>query len=361
VELQLLCGYEGSNPQEHHRIEWVDETTVRVAPASEDGDSNYKFAFDITLRNPSAHPIPLQLEVDWQEPPEVGTLYMEDREFTFVHDSEGWREIRGQLAHDRVQFALGVLPGESRVCLHPPFGTPELNEFFEDVGRLEGAMRFTFGQTAEGRPMEAAVVPSLGPPELCLLVVGRLHPYESAGSYVAWGALDLLGGEYGKQHREACTFILVPLGNPDGVAHGLCKRTAWHDGVDLSAEGNGSNDSTACALRGLVAGVASGARRSILLDVHGWMNREDGIWVYRQELAEAILGQTDGKLFPAGCRSTIRRLGEPDGETADLRHYAAAAHGMDIVVTSTPWFGRRPRVMRQIGANVADAVLRVLR
>jgi hypothetical protein len=361
VELEILCGYEGSNPQEEQHIEWIDEGAVRVLPQSEDGDSNYKFAFDITLRNPSGLPLPLRLEVDWQEPPEVGTLYMEDREFTFVYDGEGWHEVRGQLDQDKVHFALVILPGESRVCLHPPFGTCEMAAFFQDASRLEGAKRFSFGQTAGGRPMEAALAPSLGVPELCLLLVGRLHPYESAGSYVVWGALDLLAGERGHQLREACTFILVPLANPDGVAHGLCKRTAWCDGVDLSAEGNQSNDPTACALRGIIAGVASGSARSILLDVHGWMNREDGIWVYRQGQATEILARLGGRLFPSGWQSTIRSLGEGDADTTDLRQYAAGSLGMETVVTSTPWFGRRPAVVRQIGARVADAVLQVLR
>jgi hypothetical protein len=360
VELEVLCGYEGSNPQEETHIEWIEKDAVRVLPQSEDGDSNYKFAFDITLRNPSDHPVPLKLEVDWQEPPEVGTLYMEDREFTFVCDSDGWHELRGLLAQDKVHFTLDVLPGESRVCLHPPFGTCTVETFFEDATSLSGAKRISFGQTAGGRPIEAAVVPSVAGEHRCLLAIGRLHPYESAGSYLVWGVLDLLAGQRGEQLREACTFILVPLANPDGVAHGLCKRTA-RGGIDLSAEGNHSNDPTACALRGIIAGVASGSRRSILLDAHGWMNREDGIFVYRPGLEREILTRLDPNLFPKGWRSSVRSLEEVDADTSDLRGYAARTLGMETVVTSIPWFGRRPEVMRRIGAQIADAVLEVLR
>ena len=51
MELEILGGYEGANPQRAERIERLGEDRVRVSPESEDGDSNYKFAFEIKVKN----------------------------------------------------------------------------------------------------------------------------------------------------------------------------------------------------------------------------------------------------------------------------------------------------------------------
>jgi hypothetical protein len=281
------------------------------------------------------------------------------RESIFQHSGSAWQEVRGQLDGDHVHFCLDIAPGTSRIGLHPPFGKPELEAFFEQAGALAGAKRISFGQTAAGRPLEAAVLPALEQEGVCLLGLGRFHPYESAGSYCIWGVLDLLASARGESLRARRTFVLVPVTNPDGVAHGLCKRTAW-GGVNLSAEGNESNDPTACALRGLIAGIGAASRRAVLFDAHGWMNREDGLSVYGADLGCAIPARLGGDLFAHGWRTSVRDATAPDATRGDLRRYAVLRLGMEAVVTSIPWYGRTPALMRQIGARIAEAILEVL-
>jgi hypothetical protein len=360
MDLEIACGYEGSNPQDPGLIEWSGEDRVRVCPESEDGDSNYKFAFDVTVHNSGASVRPLHLDIDWREPPTVGTRYMAARASVFVqHEGSGLQEAQGELDGDHARFRLRIPPGSTRLGLHPPFGRRELEAFFAQAAALDGARRITFGQTAEGRPLEAAVLPALGTSSSAALGIGRLHPYESAGSFCIWGVLDLLASPSGEPLRRERTFVLVPVANPDGVAHGLCKRTAW-GGVNLSAEGNESSDPAACALRGLIAGLASTGRRSLLLDAHGWMNREDGLWVYRRDLERAIVGQLRGERFPNGWRTTLYEKGVSDVPRTDLRRYAAQQLRMEPVVTSIPWYGRSPVTMRQIGGMIAEVALDAL-
>ena len=360
MELEVICGYEGSNPQDGGRIAWTSEEEVRVRPESEDGDSNYKFALDVTIHNRGSAVRALRVDVDWQEPPEVGTRYMANREWVFLqHEGSGLEEVCGQLTGDHVHMQLELLPGRTRLSLHPPFGSPELGTFFAQAEALPQATRYVLGQTAEGRPIEAVVLRALDRAGAAVLGIGRFHPYESAGSYCIWGVLDLLAGPRGEELRSDRTFVLVPIANPDGVAHGLCKRTR-RGGVDLSAEGNGSNDPTACALRGLVAGVGSAARRTLLLDAHGWMNSEEGIWVCKSELGRAVVDRLQGELYPRGWRATVRDLDDLDATSRDLRLYAAQRFGVEPVVTSIPWFGRTPATMRRIGGEIAVAALEAL-
>jgi hypothetical protein len=275
------------------------------------------------------------------------------------HEGSALQEIQGELDGDLARFRLRIPPGSTRLGLHPPFSRPELEAFFAQAEALDRTQRITFGQTAKGRPLEAAVLSALGTSSSAVLGIGRLHPYESAGSFCIWGMLDLLAGPSSEPLRRERTFVLVPVANPDGVAHGLCKRTAW-DGVNLSAEGNESSDPTACALRGLIAGLTSTVRHSLLLDAHGWMNREDGLWVYRRDLERAIVEQLRGERFLNGWRTTVYEKGAADVPRTDLRRYAAQHLGMEPVVTSIPWYGRSPASMRQIGGMIASIALDAL-
>jgi len=358
MELEIRCGYEGANPQGEEYVTRLGEGAVRVCPQSEDGDSNYKFAFDITVENNSDDLRILTLHVDWQEPPEVGTKYMGGRESVFLLSGAELQEIDGVLDGDKVHFELELPPGTSRICMHPPFGTSDLEAFFARAAALPGAGRVCFGQTAEGRPLEAAVLPAAGGHDLCLLAVGRFHPYETAGSHAVAGVLELLAGPEGEKLRRSTTFVLAPVVNPDGAAHGLCKRTPT--GVNLTTDGNGSDDPTACSLRGLLAGVASASARAALLDFHGWMISQDGLYVHRKGIGEKMQGLLAGDLFPNGWRLTDVSGATPDPSTTDLRRYAAWVLGMEVVVTSHPWFGRGPAVMRRVGAATTRAFLDVL-
>jgi hypothetical protein len=361
MRLEIACGYEGSNPQNADRVEWLSERAVRVRPECEDGDSNFKFAFDITVQNRAGRPLPLELEVDWQEPRAVWAEHMNDRRSIHVqHDGAAWGQVDGQVEEDKVRFDLMIPPGASHLCLQIPFGSRQLEEFFQQVVALGDARRVSVGQTGEGRQIEAAVLPSLERPEHCLLALGRIHSYESAASYFVHGMLDLLASSRGEELRRRRAFVLVPLANPDGAANGLCKRTA-RGGVDLGPDANTSSDPTACALRGLIAGLAAASPRPEIMQVGSWMYREDCLWGYQAGLVQDIRARIDDDvLFPNDWRLMDRSDLEPDPSTADLTRYAVWALGMKLVGTETPWYDRSPAIVRRIGGVVTEAILQTL-
>ncbi len=356
--LEMINGYAGSNPQADDRVERTDDRSFVVRPESEDGDSNYKFAFDVTARNKSDRPQALSLVVDWQEPPEVGTTYMDDRRSIFVIGESVFDEVSGRLDGDRARFELDIPPGEVRICLHPPFGTDELDAFFTGISALPGARRITYGRTAEGRALEAGWLPAEERADRCVLAIGRIHPYETAGSYFIAGIADLLATGEASPLRRDTSFLLVPMVNPDGVAHGLCKRTTT--GAELGAEGISSSDPAASALNGLVCGVAAASAQAVLIDAHGWMIEEDGPIFYSSAVREGTLGRLDRRLFPNGLRVSDYSDRPADPETTDLRRCAVEQLGMSVLVTSHPWFGRRPDDMRKVGANLTAAFLGAL-
>ena len=95
--LTLDTEHEGANPQDPARVERTGPAAFTVRPRSEDGDSNYKFAFDVVVENASSEPAELELTLDWMEPPEVGTTYMDNRASVFLGNGEEWKEIGGRL------------------------------------------------------------------------------------------------------------------------------------------------------------------------------------------------------------------------------------------------------------------------
>ncbi|MGQ9661690.1 MAG: M14 family zinc carboxypeptidase [Kiritimatiellia bacterium] len=324
--LRLLIGHEGANPQDPSCVEQIGPRSFVVRPQSEDGDSNYKFAFDVIVENVTANIQQLDLTIDWAEPPQVGTTYMDCRRSVFLGTGENWQEICGSTRADKTIVSLTVGPGQQHVCLHPPYGSVELAVFLARAERQPQTRRIVFGRTAENRPLEGALLGSLCEERSALLVLARGHPYESAGSFCVEGVLDFLSGPEGARLRQHRSFLLVPIMNPDGVAHGLCKRTTL--GADITHDGREGTDPTARAIVGLVCGMAA-APRPALWDVHGWMNPEDGLNFATGNIAAHIVEKADRNLFPRGWRNTCPSREAVQENTPNFRRYAASVLGMD--------------------------------
>ena len=357
IDLNIHAGHEGANPRNAAGIERTGPAAFTVRPESEDGDSNYKFAFDVIVENAAREARRMDLTVDWAEPPEVGTRYMSARASIFFGSGEEWQEIPGRMDGDKVHFALAVPPGRRHACLNPPYGEDRLRSFFERATALPESRRIVFGRTAENRPLEAVALGALSEPRATLLVIGRGHPYETAASFCVDGVLDLLSGPEGSARRRHRAFILAPVMNPDGVAHGLCKRTTL--GSDITHDGRDGVDPTSRSVVGLVCGMAA-SPGAALWDVHGWMNPEDGLNLVTSGKASRVIEGAGTALFPKGWRNTEPAAFDWGDDTPNFRRYAASALGMEVLVTSHPFFGRRPEAMRQVGAAVCRGYLSAL-
>jgi len=354
--IQVTTNHEGANPQDDRFVEQTGPLSFTVTPQSEDGDSNYKFAFDVVIENSGKEPVEVALTIDWDEPPDVGTMYMGARRSLFLGSGNAWSEVAGRLHEDMAHFSLPVPPGKHHACLSPPYTSEDLRAFFERAEHLSGTQHIVFGHTAEGRPLEALVLDALNGQESVLLVLGRGHPYETAGSYCVDGVLELLRGKEGAAMRAHRRVILAPVMNPDGAAHGLCKRTTL--GCDITHEGRGYDDPTARAVVELVEETIQ-AGHGALWDVHGWMIAQDGMNFATGGRGQAIIDEAGEGLFPRGWKDTEPPSYEFDLYTSNFRRYAAAL-GMDVLVTSHPFWGRTPATMRQVGAAVCRAFVGVL-
>lgn len=332
---------DGGNPRDPAAIQRLGDGHYRVVPFSEDGDGNYKFALYVRVRNDGRADAPLTLEVDWGE-----QRYMVSRNFVHVRRGDNWEyqtvEADGSVARLRCMLP----PGESAVGLSPAYGLADHTAFLAQLAPLPFQCQ-EVGRSTQGRAIETFAA---GSGADRLLVMLRVHPYETAASFCAEGLLRWLAEASAEQERllRRYSVVVLPMPNPDGVAMGLCKRTGL-GGADLSHEAAQSDDASARVLMQLIDDL----RPSAFLDIHGWMHfDEDGLHHFDDDLATRFQEATAAEPALAGNRWKAY-LERPSAGSP--RWHAAERFGSVPLSVSYRWPGRTVDQMRAIGAATLRA------
>ena len=105
------------------------------------------------------------------------------------------------------------------------------------------------GTSREGRPIHALEFSATSSPEAHILVIGRQHPPEIAGSLALMSFIESLASdtELAKEFRRRFAVWAVPVVNPDGVAEGHWRHNTG--GVDLNRDWYGFNQPETRAVR----------------------------------------------------------------------------------------------------------------
>lgn len=332
---------DGGNPREPGAIQRLGEGHVRVFPFSEDGDGNYKFALHVRAQNPAVGGAPLTLEIDWAD-----HKYMVSRNFTHLGQHGQWQLVPTQVHNSTSLLRCLLPPGESSIGLSPAYGWGDHQAFVTQT-LATSFRRELVGRSEQGRAIDAY---HLGDGPRTMLVISRVHPYETAASFCVEGLLRWLGNPGEAQTRILARFhlVVVPLPNPDGVYLGLCKRTGRR-GADLSHEAVGSGHAEARALLDLIEQL----RPDRYLDIHGWMHAdEDGLHYHDQVVADRFIAAAAAQPALAGNRWK-GALGRPDSRSPlsyCVQHFATQA-----LSVSYRWPGRTVDQMRAIGAASLEA------
>jgi len=330
-------------------VERLGEAAFRVRPYSEDGDANYKFALLVRVTNRTGRPAEAEFHIDWGDPE-----HMSCRDYVLVGRRDQWRyfpaEVDGAVARARVV----VPPGRHELALHPTYGLDRVNAWRR---RAEAPGPLTvrrLGRTAADRTILAF---ELGARDAVrrrrLAIAARFHPYETAGSFAAEGALrELLRSARAGRLPWQCVSVVL-IANVDGVAGGTCKRTAA-GGPDMSHQGRSSDDAGVATLRAWLDEFAP----NLWLDLHGWMYRyQDGLNFTDPDLAARL------KQALLASRHLDRAWKGKDlsgaGETDSLWSYALGHHGTHSLIFSLGWYGRSVAHVRNIGAEIVSALAKL--
>jgi hypothetical protein len=335
--------FDGGNPQDAAAIRQVGEAHYRVLPYSEDGDANYKFALHVRATNHTAAPVPLALDVDWDD-----LVYMEARSFVHVGRAGRWDYVPVPVEGAVMQVRLTIPPGDTAIGLSPAYGLADHQAFAARLPSL-GLQRQVLGRSARGEEIEAF---HAGRGPRTVLITARAHPYETAASFCVEGLLAWLGTP-GPQRDEllaAYHLVVVPLLNPDGVTLGLSKRTAAL-GVDLSHESAHSDEPAAAALMRAVREL----RPAGYLDLHGWMHGdEDGLHYVDDGLgARFTAALADDPLFVGNAWKGTRTV--PHDGDGSPQHACAQQFDTAVLAVSYRWPDRTIARMRALGAPALRA------
>lgn len=175
-------------------------------------------------------------------------------------------------------FSLGQKTGEGRLLLEVGpeplwvaaqeiISDAHLDAWSRTLERLPFVTRAEIGRSVQGRPLHRLVI---GDPEAraCFVVVGRQHPPETTGTLALMGFVEALAGDtpLARDFRKNFQVLLVPLLNPDGVAHGHWRHNAH--GVDLNRDWGPFQQPETRAVRDQILALRERGRLYFLLDFH---------------------------------------------------------------------------------------------
>jgi hypothetical protein len=346
--IKVTNGFEGANPSSAEDVQQIEDNAFVIRPYSEDGDGNYKFAMLVRVNNPQDESINARFDIDWQD-----AEYNSNRDYVLLGRSDQWRYSPAQIEGAVASASVIVPPGKWDLALQPTFGLDRLRSWQRRFDRQDDLSVSELGRTAQDRPVVALELgPCDAPQNERVAILARLHPYETAGSFAADGALRWLLSAPGRKAASNWRVSTVLIANPDGVANGLCKRVAA-GGPELGHEGYSSDDPTAVTLRHWLDEF----KPAVLVDFHGWMyHYQDGFDYIDADLTAQVKRQLETS--PDTDRAWKGKDRSDWPESVSLWSYARHGHGTRSLIYSFGWYGRTVPHIRRIGAAIMTALTR---
>jgi hypothetical protein len=346
-EIVVMAEFDGGNPQCSSDIVKVDDTTFRIYPYSEDCDDNYMFRVDIKVCSSHLQTKQITLLMEWRA--WQAERYMADRDTFFCKHEDGeWELVRGSVEKNVTTLRLKVQPGETMVCMNASYNYDALQGYIRSLHGNPFVTTAIAGFSQENRNIWCLELTDDKVPEerkIKLMMITRVHPYETASSYCAESIIAHLLSEDPSVKGMMAKFIfyMIPMPNPDGVYNGLCKLTRVN-GFDFS-HGN----ILTCRDRAgrTLLDLARQIRPQFVLDIHSLMDRErDQIGSSDERLLRAFMEAMPDQV-DVGRRWTIllRRYEAPAEPPDERLHYSFTSYcveelGATSFVLGFSWFDR---------------------
>jgi hypothetical protein len=143
--------------------------------------------------------------------------------------SQRWHFISGvwQSDTDALSFVQRFEGDHVYVAMKVPY-LPSYNEhYIASLAGRPGLRVHEIGTSSNGHPLQIVEIGSADAKTTpCVLLYAREHADEQDSSWVAQGCIDFLSGDSTEaaQMRSTCTFLVIPLLDPDGANAGVYER-----------------------------------------------------------------------------------------------------------------------------------------
>lgn len=361
MSLSLTGNFSGGNPQCPNCILEGPESVFTIYPESEKEDyPAYKFRLDIIAFNPNQQPASIVLRVDWQEP-----LYMHLRNTLYIRNSDlnEWQSIPAvdQSKVTVVEFRLTIPPGQTDISSQPRYGEKALNALAAFGLQCPDLTIRLFSTGDSERPLLVFDFRRYQRSfQTALLVMARIHPYETAGSYCLDGAIRTLVSDdkLRKKLLKSSDLILVPIAAPEGVAKGLCRLNGNNGtGIDMARHWH-ENDPT-CKM---VKTIANHCNPIGYMEIHNWMHPDvDGIkythlydtWRFIRQMRSLGAVNKPWRKF--------NRYGILPTPYFGLKKWVSENTTAKCLMVEYPWCSRSIQSMAELGLKTINAFQQILK
>ena len=283
--------------------------------------------------------------------------WMWQRRIAYVKHGRKYELITGETTPTETIHNFVVPHGESYFGAFPWYGNEDGDRFLKRMCRRSPMCRIrTIGKTREGRDINCLTISgSAGRRKKeNVVVVARIHANEASGSFAVEGTAKwLLGKRASADVFDRYVFHLIPIVNPDGVAHGIkLTRMGPVQKYDMVRGGMTSNDPTIKAVREELLSL----RPACLISHHCYLLKTPFIGVFEKRVCLSMLGELLEDGSPTKSAVWLVRLTAP--EPAFLRYQCFKRFNTTAAYTELPWQGRLPRDIEKLGVDVFRAVIK---
>lgn len=338
------------------RLRRVDEVTWHVTQRALPGeqDNNHNPAW-LRVRN-TGSATTVRLRLRWAE-----FRWMGYRRFGCLLRGTRWEAIRGVTTPRETHYEFTAPAGDSWFGSVPWYDNDAAARFLRAMLRRGRQLcrAHSIGTTAEGRDIPCLTVtdPSSAGRKRNVVLLTRVHANESSGSFAfeeigRW----LTGPEASRELLRRCCFHLVPVANPDGVAHGIkLTHTGPAERFDMERGSMTSDDPSIAAVRQAVLGW----KPSVLLDYHTYLFSPPFLYTFDRALALRMLSELLAAQPPDSAANWLTHIPAPTPGSDGLRGHCRRAFGTQVLVTELPWYGGRlPSEIAAQGLRFFQAALR---
>lgn len=284
--------------------------------------------------------------------------------------------LSGLLKPPVFRFRSPIVADTLRVAYFQPYTNADLRNYLKGIEGLPGVVCSALGRTEEGRNIAQVLIGGsveIGAEDRQQIwIICREHPGETPASFVCEGLMNaLISHPAGRRLRDAYDFVIIPLLNSDGTAHGFYYHNA--NAVNLARDWVEFRSSEVRSLRDALAGPIHDGRVRMIVNLHASNDPTKGHFflVIPDEKLRTADAELQRSILRAGDRNHPQLQGRSPVNLLDLpgisgnalcreygvynfyveANYSRGADGSSVT----------PQSLRQVGVALVQTLAEVLR
>lgn len=207
-------------------------------------------------------------------------------------DGQNWEQVAESTVHsispDAAEIELQAGPQPLWIAAQEILSLEESRKWQNQLAEKDFVSKTVLGYSLQGRSIDKLEIGQRSA-ERCIFIISRQHPPEISGTIGMRHFVEAIAGpsEIARRFRQSFVTIVVPVVNPDGVAHGHWRHNAA--GVDLNRDWGPFHQRETRALRDELLTIKFDRRRNLRLFLDFHSTYQD-VFYTQPESADTVSG-----------------------------------------------------------------------